>query len=406
VRRTRIARAHPDSTSRIEDGPPIWPACRSQLNRFSEQEAIVPESDKTSAQLNARRLITVAIGASIAGLLLSLSFGYSNHSPTPHDLPVDVVGPATVVRHIQAGLDHAAPGGFDVVPATSVSAARNRILGQDAGGALLVPPSGPTTILTAGAGGLTVQQVVRSALWASSRALGRPAIVRDIAPLPPSDRSGLASFDFELGLLLPSVLACVLLYFVGRTQRIWNRIAAAAVFVVLVSAAGVLAQYAIVGSLSAAPAAAYGVGVLGAASFVLFIVACQTVLGLAGTALAAVTLIFVGNALTGGTTPRWLLPDAYRQLSNWMPTSAIVRSLRSVVYFGGDGLGHPLLVMFVWSGVALLLIVVVDLMHVTALRHSSDPPPQVYARSAVAHIRAQRQRLRSGRTTGEVAAAS
>jgi hypothetical protein len=40
---------------------------------------MVPASDKTSARLKARRLITIAIGASIAGLLVSLSFGYSNH---------------------------------------------------------------------------------------------------------------------------------------------------------------------------------------------------------------------------------------------------------------------------------------------------------------------------------------
>jgi hypothetical protein len=192
-----------------------------------------------------------------------------------------VVGPASVVQHMQGGLDHAAPGGFGVVPTTSVSAARNRILGQNAGGALVVPPSGPTTILTAGAAGLTVQQVVTSALWASSRALGRPAIVHDIAPLPASDRSGLASFDFELALLIPSVLVSLMLYFIGRNRRIWNRTAAAGVFILLVSAAGVLAQYAIVGSLTAAPAAAYGIGVLGAASFVVFVVACQAVVGLA-----------------------------------------------------------------------------------------------------------------------------
>jgi hypothetical protein len=363
---------------------------------------LVPESDKTRA----RPFITSVIGASIAGLLVSLSFGYSNHSPRPHHVPVDVVGPAVVVAHIRAGLDHAVPGGFNVVPATSVSAARDRVLDQDAGGALAVPPTGPTTILTASAGGSTLQQAVVSALGAGSRALGRPALVHDIAPLPASDRSGLATYDFELGLLIPSVLVSLMLYLVGRTLRIWNRIGAASVFALLVAAVNVLAQYAIVGSLSTAPLAAYGIGALGALTFVLFVIACQAAVGLAGTAPAAVTLIFVGNALSGGPTPRWFLPDVYRQLSNWMPTSAIVRSLRSVVYFGGDGLGHPLLVLFVWSGVALFLIVAVDVLHVTELRHTSDSPPQVFAKSAVAHIRARRRRGRSDPTTGDLASAS
>jgi hypothetical protein len=89
-----------------------------------------------------------------------------------------------------------------------------------------------------------------------------------------------------------------------------------------------------------------------------------------------------------------------------MPTSAIISGLRSVVYFGGSGLGHPLLVLFAWSGVALLVVIAVDVLHVSELRQTAAPSPQVYAKSAVEHLRARRQRRRLVPSTGDPASPS
>jgi hypothetical protein len=338
--------------------------------------------------------------------VLSLSFGYANHSPKPHDVRLAVVGSAPEVTQIQAKLDRDSPGGFIVTRVPSRSTARNQVLDQNAGGALIIPQSGKTTILTAAAAGLTLQQAVLSALGSSSRAIGRASVADDLVPLPNADSAGLTSYVFELGLLIASIIAGVGLFLVGGKYRIWYRVAAACGFVLLVSAADVIAQYAILGSVRTAPIASYGIGVLGAASFVLFVLACQSVLGLAGTAVGAVALIFVGNFVTGGAVPRSFLPNVYRQLSNWVPDSAIVSGVRSVVYFGGRSLGHPLLVMAVWVGAALLVVAAVDALQASELRQTSTPPDEIYATSALVQLRKRKERRRSASSRAEVGSAS
>ncbi|HTU85777.1 MAG TPA: hypothetical protein VMF57_09405 [Solirubrobacteraceae bacterium] len=351
----------------------------------------MPEQPPPTPQITVRRLVIVALGATCAGFLISLSFGFADHSPTPHDVGLAIAGPSVVAEHIQAGLDHVSPGGFKVVHAPSARVAWNEILDQSTAGALIIPPTGPTTTLTAAAGGLTLEQGVVTALTASSHAIGRATVVHDLVPLPQSDRAGLTTFVFELGLLIPAVLVSIGIFLVGRVQRLWYRVLGACGFVLLVAAADVIAQYGILGAFSTAPLATYGIGVLGGASFVLFVAACQAVLGISGTALGAVTFIFVGNALSGGTIPVSFLPNVYRQLARWVPNSAIVTGVRSVVYFGGRSLGHPLLVLSLWTGLALIVIAAVDLLHISELRRSAAPPHQIYAQSALDHLRARSQ---------------
>jgi hypothetical protein len=45
---------------------------------------------------------------------------------------------------------------------------------------------------------------------------------------------------------------------------------------------------------------------------VLFVAALQAVVGLPGTALAAVAFIFIGNAISGGSVPIGFLPGGFR----------------------------------------------------------------------------------------------
>ena len=74
-----------------------------------------------------------------------------------------------------------------------------------------------------------------------------------MAPLPAGDRAGLSVFVFELGLLIPSVLASIGLYFLGRRLRVWWRLAAAAAFALLAACGSVLVLDAILGALTGAP---------------------------------------------------------------------------------------------------------------------------------------------------------
>jgi hypothetical protein len=325
--------------------------------------------------------------AAILGLGITLSFGYADHDPRPHGVRIAVAAPPAVRAHVASGLDRAQPGGFDIVGVASAQAAARSVRSQSTAGALIVPPVGPTTIVTAGAEGLTQKQALTKALTAASAAMHRTARPLDVAPLPPGDSSGLSNFFFGLGLLLPSVIGSIGIFLLGMRFRLWWRVAAGTLFALLAAAGGVLAMDTILGALTGAGAALIGIGFLGALSFVLFVAALQAVVGLPGTALAAAAFIFVGNAISGGTVPIGFLPGGFRQIAPWLPNNALIRGVRDVVYFNGHDLGHPLLVLALWPAVALVILAVVDLLHVSERRRTPHLAQDIYRTPAIVQMR-------------------
>ena len=332
------------------------------------------------------RLFAITVFAAILGLGITLSFGYADHNPRPHGVRIAVAAAPAVRAHVAAGLERAQPGGFDVVGVASAQAAARSVRSQSTVGALIVPPVGPTTIVTAGAEGLTQKQALAKALTAASAAMHRTAKPLDVAPLPPGDSSGLSSFVFGLGLLIPSVIGSIGIFLFGRQLRLWWRVAAGTLFALLAAVGGVLALDTILGALTGAGAALIGIGFLGALSFVLFIAALQAVVGLPGTALAAVAFIFVGNAISGGSVPVGFLPGGFRQIAPWLPNNAIIRGVRDVAYFNGHDLGHPLLVLALWPAVALVILATVDLLHASERRRAPHLAQDIYRTPAIVHV--------------------
>jgi len=338
-----------------------------------------------------RRLFAVSVFAAIVGLMITLSFGYADHNPQPHGVRIAMVANPVVRAHIAAGLQRAEPGGFDVVGVGSAQAAAHSVRSQSTAGALVVPAAGPNTIVTAGATGLAQKTALTKVLTAVSTAMHRTTQPLDVAPLTPGDSTGLSSFVFGLGLLIPSVIGSIGIFLFGLRFRLWWRVAAGTLFALLAAAAGVLALDTILGALTGASAALIGIGFLGALSFVLFILALQALVGLPGTGLAAIAFLFVGNAISGGSVAVGFLPGGFRQIAPWLPNNAIIRGARDVVYFNGHDLGHPLLVLLLWPAVALVILAAVDLMHLSERRRTQHPAPQIYSTPAVAHLNRRRE---------------
>jgi hypothetical protein len=342
---------------------------------------------KPHRQPSPRRLFAIAAAAAVVGFVLTLSFGFADHAPAPHGVRIAVAAPAPFVQGLSSGLAHAAPGGFTVVAAPSAQAAIDSVRSQSAAGGLVAGATGPVTIVTAGAAGSSQQQAVTAALTAAATASHRQARPLDVAPLPASDRAGLSVFVFELGLLIPSVIGGIGLFLAGRRFRVWWRVAAAVLFALLAACGSVLVLDTVFGALTGASAALIGVGFLGAFAFVAFVAACQALVGLPGTGLAALAFVFVGNAVSGGTVAFAFLPDGFRQVAPWLPNGAIVSAARDVVYLPDAGLGHPLLVLGIWLAGSLAVLARVDLLHLAERRRAPEREAEVYATPGAAHLR-------------------
>jgi hypothetical protein len=330
------------------------------------------------------RLLVVAVAAAVVGAGILASYLYADRTPAPHGVTVDVVAPPAVADQLRGALDAAAPGGFVVHPRATESDALDDLRHQQAQGALVL--SGTSArILTAGAGGPSLKQVVTAALTPAASRTGQP-VVEDVVPLPSGDLGGAGVFVVLLALLLPSVMGSVGLYLVGLRARLWWRVGAAALFAALVATAVVLIADLGLGVLTGAWPALLGLAVLGAITFATTVAAAQATLGLPGTGLAALVLILVGNAASGGPVPTALLPDGYRPLSDWLPNGAIIHALRAAVYFDGHGIGQPLVALFAWFGGAVIVLLANDLVHLRLGRRQPHRRPEIYATPGVAHL--------------------
>ena len=341
------------------------------------------------------RLFAIAIAAAVVSFVLTLSFGFADHAPSPHGVRIAVAGPAGFAAELTTGLAHAAPGGFTVVAAPSALAVIGSVRSQSAAGGLVTGVTGPVTIVTAGAAGLSQQQAITAALTAAATALHRQARPLDLAPLPASDRAGLSVFVFELGLLIPSVIGGIGLFLLGRRFRVWWRISAAALFALLAGCGSVLVLDAIFGALTGATAALIGIGFLGSFTFVAFVAACQAVTGLPGTGLAALAFVFIGNAVSGGTVPFAFLPDGFHQVAPWLPNGAIVSAARDIIYLPGSDLTHPLLVLGIWLAGSLAVLAGIDLLHLAERRHAPERAAEIYATPGTTHLRQRAARRRA-----------
>lgn len=346
-----------------------------------------PDNPRPPRRPSPARLFAIPVAAALVGLIFTLSFGFADHAPAPHGARLAVSAPASFTRELSAGLAHADPGGFSVVPEPSGQAVADSVRAESAAGGLVAGPGGPVTIVTADAAGASQQQAVTAALTAVAATSHRQARPLDVAPLPASDKAGLSIFVFEVGLLIPSIIGGILLFLAGRRFRIWWRIAAAALYAALAACAVVLVLDVVYGALTGAGAALIGVGVLGALTFVTFVAACQAVVGLLGTGVAALVFVAVGNAVSGGTLPFAFLPDGFRQVAPWLPNGAITSAAREVVYLPDAGLAHPLLVLGIWLAGSLAVLFSVDLLHLAERRHAPEREAEIYATPGVVHAR-------------------
>ena len=87
------------------------------------------------------------------------------HRPTPHELPVGIVGSAAVTRQVEDALDGAAPGAFRFRSYPSGASATTGIAQRQVDGALVVSGAGLRLLVTQ-AGGTGPEQALIGAFTA------------------------------------------------------------------------------------------------------------------------------------------------------------------------------------------------------------------------------------------------
>ncbi len=318
----------------------------------------------------------VVASAAFVAIFVALTLS-AFHKPTPHDLPVGIVGSAAVTHQVEHALDGAAPGAFRLRSYPSEASATTGIAQREVDGALVASGANLRLLVTQ-AGGTGPEQALSGAFAAVAARSGRHLIVSDVVPPRASDSQALSSWFVVLSVLIPSLAAgsASALAF-RRARRTWSVAAPVAAAVV-----------------SGAVAAAIADGIAGLGNYVAIagIVALFSLAVAAPTAVlarirpplvavAVLAFIVFGIPASGGPANlASFTPGFLRALSPVLPLGIAASSIRNVVYFGGHATSA-----YIWTLAAWALAGVAGLILVTALRRPApaltEPvmPPVVLA---------------------------
>lgn len=296
----------------------------------------------------------------IPALVLTLAFAFSYvgafHDPTPHAVPVAVVGPPEVA----AQLDGLPGEPLDARRAASRSAALSEIDDREVYGAY---DAQTNRLFVASAANRATALAMEQTFNAVAAEQGRPAVrVTDVKPLPPKDPNGTAAFYAVIAWVFGGYIASTLIGLIGSPrsrsrQRAAARIAALAGFGIVAGIVSVIILRASFDVFSGHVVALCAVASLtifasGAAS-----AGIQAAAGPAGTGLVILVFVILGNAASGGPFARPLLPGLWSTVGGVLPPGASVDLARSALFFDGARITGPILVLVAWAvlGTALAL---------------------------------------------------
>jgi hypothetical protein len=291
-------------------------------------------------------------------LMLAFAFFYVGafHDPTPHQVPVAVVGPPAVAAQLNR-----LPGDpLDARQASSRADALSQIDDREVYGAY---EAATNRLFVASAANRATALALEDTFDRVAAAQRRPAPrVTDVKPLPPKDPNGTAAFYAVIAWMFGGYIASTLIGLIGSPRstsrrRALARIAALAAFGLVGGILSVVMLRASFDVFSGHVVALCAIATLtiwasGAAT-----AGIQAAAGPAGTALVILVFVILGNSASGGPFARPLLPGLWSTIGGVLPPGASVDLARSALFFDGARIAGPILVLVLWATFGMLLAV-------------------------------------------------
>ncbi len=296
----------------------------------------------------------IVVGLTGVLAVLLVAFAWPPSQLAPRHLPIAVAGPPGAAGQVTAALGgQAGRDAFDVTAVDSPGAAVEAIESRQVYGAVVLSPAGPE-MLVASAASPVVAQLLTEAGTHMAGATGTAPSVSDVAPLPGPDPHGavFAAGAFPLAVGGIAVGVALALRVPGRGRRMTAAVGVAAASGLALAAV----QQLWLGALEGSYWANAGVYALAIGAMAAVVMGLHRVLGIAGLASAAVTIVVLGNPLSAIASAPELLPEGWGALGQLLPPGAAGSALRSTAYFAGAGVTTPLLVLGGWLLVGSILL--------------------------------------------------
>ena len=335
----------------------------------SAADGTVPAKDAEAVEAAAlKRAKAEKIGRYVAMFLMPLLMvsmlvgGYlaAMHSPTPHNMPIAVTGTGQQAGSFADAMETANADAVDIRMVDSADEARQLVLDREVSGAVALA-EGSATVYTAGAAGASQSSSVTALLAPQVLGQGLSLQTEDLAPLPDNDMAGLGAMFMTTALMLAGYMPLSLVLSNSpellRFRRFvpllagWSALIAALVWTVVGPVMGVVEGH------TAAVLGICWLTVFAVGSVQLFL---TRIFGPMAVLVGMLLLMVLGVPASNMSMSVHTMPGLYPILHSFLPAAATGESLRSVLYFDGEGAGPHLLVLVIGIAASLLLTLALD----------------------------------------------
>jgi hypothetical protein len=299
----------------------------------------------------------VALGAVILfQLLFASTFAGVLHHPVPHQAPVAVAGHSPLARLVSG---HGG-GTVRLVAEPTASAAQSALTGGHVNAAIIVGPKWESLLIQTAASPGTAS-ILTKEFSVAAAALKTPLRVRDLAPLPASDSTGISLFFLVIGWMLGGYVGATALALVlggmrpPRLRQAGIRLGLLAGYAVISGLLGVLLIGPALGVVSGYSVSLAGTGMLLVFGAAAATAGLQAALGMPGTLIAIIAMVVFGDPTAGTSIATPLLASPWNVIGQGLPPSAALSAARGVVYLGGANLTGPLAVLATYAAAGTLL---------------------------------------------------
>ena len=310
------------------------------------------------ASLSPRTLVALTAAFIAAVFIFAGVYTATQHKPTPSHVRVGVVGHETLLKlQIALSLPPLKSSYFEMTEYKSPADLKTAIKDRKIYAGFYNQGNGAVLIVARASGKLLADNLVTTASDLLAK-LKIPLTVKDLVPLGKNDTSGLSSYTYQYGLLVPAFVFGVLIFMFASGLSLFWRLGLIGGYSIGSGIVGALTVGQLIGALPGHFLAIAGLGALYSAMAALVTFGLAALMGYAGLALAGLALILVGNSTGGGSVNQEFLPDSFRWLGQALPNGAFIRTVRDTVYFHGHNTTQSLIVVSVWAlgGLALILV--------------------------------------------------
>lgn len=328
------------------------------------------------------------VGMMITGYLVAM------HAPAPNNMPVAVAGQTQQAEQFAAALEASDPSAVDVRIVATDEEARQLLLDREVSGVVSLHATDPNaTVYTASAAGAAQVSTVTGLLAPQVLAQGGDLTVEDLAPLPAHDPAGLAAMFMATALMLAGYMPLsITLSNSPELLRFRRVVPLLAGWSALIAALVWLVAGPILGAVEGHTAAILGISWLAVFAVGSVQLLLARIFGPLAVLVGMLFVMVLGVPASNMGMSVFTMPSIYATLHSFLPTAAAGEALRSVLYFGGDGLGSHLLVLALGAAIALLATLGVD-----ALKRRRNPEagtPEISMASLTARPRPASNKVR------------